>query len=136
MGILKKFNSTTQKLTLPNIHIAKIQPVLFLSFLCASSIALGRDYVIPPSTSTSSNVPWISDAAMEECVKKYNKGKWLLEEINEIYVDQYSENSVNYYNSQVTRYSNIIDDFNRNCAGKQSESAYKAAKKLNQQQNL
>lgn len=136
MNIFKNFNSSTQKVTFPNSNIAKIQPVLFLSLLCVSSIAFGRDYVTPPSTSTSSSVPWIADAAMEECVKKYNEGKWLLAEINEIYVDKYSEDSVNYYNFQVTRHSKMINDFNRDCAGKQSESAYKAAKKLNQQQNL
>lgn len=136
MSMIKKFNLTTQKVIFSNMNMTKIQPALFLSLLCASSMALGRDYVIPPSTSTSSSAPWISDAAMEECVKKYNEGKWLLAEINKIYVDQYSEDSVNYYNSQVNRHSNMIDEFNRDCAGKQSESAYKAAKKLNQQQNL
>lgn len=50
-----------------------------------------------------------------------------------MYVDQYSQTSVNNYNSRVKEHSNMIKFFNANCAGKQSESAYRAQQKLNNQ---
>lgn len=104
-----------------------------LLFVCIGSNTLARDYEIPPSTTTSANVPWITDAAMEECVKQYNEAKWLGEEIGTTKVDEYSQVSIDAYNSKISRYSQMTDYFNRSCAGKQSESAYRAAQKLNQQ---
>lgn len=101
--------------------------------MCISASASSRDYVVPPSSSTSANVPYISDEAMEQCVIIYNKAKWLGEEINRTSVNQYSKSSVNNYNAKVNRHSGMIDYFNDNCAGKQSESAYRAAQKLNNQ---
>ena len=76
----------------------------------------------------------ISDAAMEKCVKIYNEAKWLAESLQSMYVDQYSQSSVDNYNSQVQKHSNKINYFNKNCAGKQSQSAYEAAKRLNKRQ--
>lgn len=93
--------------------------------------AQGRVYKAPPSTSTSINVPYISDEAMERCVKLYNEAEWLQDKINVTQVDRYSSESVNSYNSNVNRHTQMIERFNRDCAGKQSESAYKAARKLN-----
>jgi hypothetical protein len=116
------------------LAFSKTIKLAFLSLLiCMSSPSFARDYVTPPSTSTSSNVPWISDVEMERCVKSYNEAKWLSEEMNSMVVDQYSQNSVDTYNTKVTHHSQMIDLFNQKCAGKQSESAYKAAQKLNRQ---
>lgn len=97
------------------------------------STITSKEYEIPPTSRTSANVPWISDAAMEQCVKIYNEAKWLGEEIDRTTVNQYSQTSVDLYNSKISRYSEMVDSFNRKCAGKQSESAYRAAQKLNQQ---
>jgi hypothetical protein len=69
---------------------------------------------------------------MKECVRIYNEAKWLSEELDRTEVDQYSEASVNAYNEKVTRHANMLDSFNRDCAGKQSESAYRAAQELNE----
>lgn len=70
---------------------------------------------------------------MEQCVKDYNEAKWLYEELNNTQVDQYSQASVDAYNAKVERHTRMTNAFNRNCAGKQSESARRAAEKLNQQ---
>jgi hypothetical protein len=114
------------------LNTAKIKLVLMLAVACTATNVSARNYEIPPTSITSSNVPWISDAAMEQCVKKYNEAKWLSEEIKKTNVNQYSQTSVDNYNSMITRQSKMTGDFNKNCAGKQSESAYKAAQKLNQ----
>lgn len=119
------------------IFCNKICATQYLSlFLClfVSNGASARNYEVPPSSRTSANVPYISDAAMERCVKIYNDAKWLHAELSRSNVDQYSPSSVSAYNAQVARHSKMTDYFNTNCAGKQSESAYRAAQKLNQQQ--
>jgi hypothetical protein len=110
----------------------KNQLVFLLSFMCISSSALSRYYEIPPTSTTSANVPWIPDIEMERCVKKYNEAKWLAEEIDKTEVNQYSQPSIDAYNYKITRHSQMTGYFNSNCAGKQSESAYRAAQKLNQ----
>jgi hypothetical protein len=106
--------------------------LLLSSILFLDSNAFGAEYKVPPTSSTSSSVPVISDAAMEQCVKIYNEGEWLGEDINRTNVDQYSQSSIDSYNAKVSRHTNMINYFNKECAGKQSYSAYKAAKKLNQ----
>ena len=90
-------------------------------------------YEVPPSSTVSGSVPWISDEAMESCVKLYNEGKWLGEKINSMQVDRYSQSSVSAYNNKVSKHSKLTNQFNQNCAGKQSKSAYEAAQKLNNQ---
>ena len=113
------------------VHIKKIifQGMLYLAaFTCS---AASKTYVVPPSTRTSSNVPYISDAAMVKCVSLYNNAKWLAEELDRTVVDQYSQESVDAYNTKVNKHREMSQIFNRDCAGKQSESAYKAAQALN-----
>lgn len=107
--------------------------VLLLFPSAMTTIALAQVYEVPPSTTTRTHVPVISDYAMEQCVKLYNEAKWLNQSIERMYVDQYSQSSVNSYNSAVERHSRMISQFNQECAGKQSKSAYEAAQKLNQQ---
>jgi hypothetical protein len=94
--------------------------------------AAQQQYEVPPSNSTTSDVPYISDEAMKQCVVLYNEAKWLDEEINSTQVDQHSQESVDAYNDKVSRHTSMIDAFNRDCAGKQSESAWRAAQELNQ----
>ena len=62
-----------------------------------------------------------------------NEAKWLANEIRRTkdQVDIYSEASVNEYNNKIARHTNMTEYFNRNCSGKQSESAYRAAQELN-----
>lgn len=103
---------------------------IFLSIIAVSSV-LAQTYEVPPSDRTSSSTPYISDEAMERCVVLYNEAKWLAEEIENTQVDQYSQTSVDAYNKKITGHASMIDAFNRDCAGKQSESAYKAAQELN-----
>lgn len=117
------------------MNTAMKQLTLLMGIFCVGSNAFSKDYQIPPSNTTHANVPWISDAAMEQCVKIYNEAKWLSEEIDRTIVNQYSQSSVDSYNSKVNRHSTMIRNFNSGCAGKQSESAYRAAQKLNQQQS-
>lgn len=118
------------------ILLKSIVAMFSVSFACAAiSDSVVRKYETPPSSSTSANVPYISDEAMEECVKIYNKAKWLSEEMQHSQVDNYNQKSVDDYNLKVTEHSVMIDYFNEYCAGKQSESAYRAAQKLNQQGN-
>lgn len=105
---------------------------LLVSHLSVQNLA-AETYQIPPSERTGSNVPYISDKAMERCVQLYNEAKWLQNEIGAIRVDRYSQSSVDNYNKKVAEHSRMISDFNQGCAGKQSESAYKAAQKLNNQ---
>lgn len=90
-----------------------------------------QEYEVPPSSSTYSDVPTISDEAMKSCVRLYNEAKWLADEIENTEVDQYSRKSVNAYNQKVDRHSGMIDRFNQECAGKQSEAAARAAQELN-----
>lgn len=104
---------------------------LLLTHIFAGS-AIAEVYETPPSKTTSTlDAPYISDEDMEQCVKLYNEAKWLADEMRSTAVDRYSQASVDAYNNTVTRHSNMIDAFNRDCAGKQSESAYKAASRLN-----
>lgn len=102
--------------------------VLTSFFITLNAISL--TYEIPPSIAAS-YAPYISDSAMEQCVRLYSKSKWLMDEIDQIQVNQYNQLSVDNYNSKVSRHSKMINSFNKDCAGKQSESAYRAAKKLN-----
>jgi hypothetical protein len=97
--------------------------------------AEARKYEVPPSNSTTRSVPYIPDKEMERCVEIYNESTWLGEEIDKIQVDKYSEAEVNSYNAKVSKFTRMTDYFNKYCAGKQSESAYKAAQKLNQESN-
>jgi hypothetical protein len=100
--------------------------------LVSVSAALAQQqYEVPPSDTTTSNVPYISDEAMKECVRLYNEAKWLAEEIGATQVDEYSQESVDAYNAKVARHSGMTDRFNSDCAGKQSESAWRAAQELN-----
>jgi hypothetical protein len=96
-----------------------------------ASGAFGQTYEVPPSGSTSSSVPYISDYAMEQCVVLYYKAKWLNEELEKTQVNQYSQASVDAYNNKVTSHATMLSTFNSDCAGKQSESAYKATQELN-----
>ena len=106
--------------------------IVLLAITMGAQSVSAKVYEVPPSSTVRGSVPWISDEAMESCVKLYNEGKWLGEKINRMQVDQYSQSSVSAYNNKVSKHSKLTNQFNQNCAGKQSESAYKAAQKLNQ----
>lgn len=106
--------------------------ILVISFI--TSLLYSRTYEVPPTSSTKAGVPIISDKKMEECVKLYNQAKWLNEELNEMYVNQYESNSVNNYNNKIKEQKKITQKFNAECAGKQSYSAWKATQKLNKGQ--
>lgn len=101
------------------------------SSMAICSFVMAQTYEVPPSSSTYGSVPVISDAEMENCVKIYNEAKWLAQDIDTTTVDRYSQYSVDSYNQKVQKHSQMINYFNRNCAGKQSQSAYEAAQKLN-----
>ena len=105
--------------------------ILFLSAILVSQCVFAQRYEVPPTSSTSSRTPVISDAAMEQCVKLYNQAKWLAEEIDRTHVDNYNHAAVNSYNNKISSHSQMTNRFNRDCSGKQSRSAYEAAKKLN-----
>ena len=112
----------------------KIAICIVSAALTPVSGALAQDYQeyeIPPSSSTTLSVPYISDVAMKECVRIYNEAKWLSEEIDGTEVNRYSQAAVNAYNAKVSQHANMTAAFNRDCAGKQSESAYRAAQELN-----
>jgi hypothetical protein len=115
------------------IHI-KIIAILMLGLISVviSQKIFALKYETPPSSS-SSHAPVISDAAMEECVKLYNEAKWLSINIDTLQVNSYSQSSINAYNKKISDHSEMIRLFNQDCAGKQSESAYRAAQKLNNQ---
>lgn len=104
---------------------------VILSPLLLANSAWGQNYEVPPSSSTSSFVPYISDAAMEQCVILYNRVKWLGEEIERTQVNQYDGAAVEAYNDKVNSHTSMLSNFNNNCAGKQSYSAYKATQELN-----
>jgi hypothetical protein len=105
--------------------------ILFLSVFLFSQCVFAQRYEVPPTSSTGSHTPVISDAAMEQCVKLYNEAKWLGGDINSTQVDNYNSSSVNRYNSKIRQHTQMTNRFNSDCAGKQSRSAYEAAKKLN-----
>ncbi len=104
---------------------------IFLAAILGTQNAVANVYKVPPSSTTRGSVPWISDQAMEACVKLYNEAEWLNGEMSSTYIDRYSQASVDSYNNKVSQHTQMINNFNRNCAGKQSESAYNAAQKLN-----
>ena len=104
--------------------------LVLILIIAGSTNLMARQYVEPPSSSASS-APVISDEAMKVCVKLYNEAEWLNEEIGNMHVDQYIQKSVNAYNAKVNKHSNMTNVFNRDCAGKQSYSAWKAAQELN-----
>lgn len=109
----------------------KIIKTISILIILGLQVVNAENYELPPTSRSYGNAPVISDEAMEKCVKLYNEAKWLGDEINNMYVDRYSQSSVNKYNSKISKHSKMINFFNKNCAGKQSESAYRAAKKLN-----
>ena len=107
--------------------------VSIIALIFWSCTSFAASYEVPPSDRTSANVPVISDAAMEQCVKLYNEAKWLAQELESTSLNQYDAAAVDAYNEKVSIHSSMTNRFNTNCAGKQSESAYRAAQKLNQQ---
>ncbi len=107
--------------------------VSIVALIFWSCTSLAASYEVPPSDRTTASVPVISDAAMEECVKLYNEAKWLAQELDAAQVNRYDEAAVDAYNEKVSIHGSMTDRFNADCAGKQSESAYRAAQKLNQQ---
>ena len=104
--------------------------LIILTLSIGLTRGFSQNYEVPP-TESGSNAIVISDAAMEQCVKLYNETKWLEEEIDRTVVDQYSSYSVNAYNDKVNKANMMSQMFNRDCAGRQSYSAWKAAQKLN-----
>lgn len=89
-------------------------------------------YLIPPSSTqivSANNI--ISDDEMKQCVQLYNEALVIEKKLNSMMVNQYDSESVNSYNLIVTEYSRMIRSFNVKCAGKQSQSAYEQAQKLN-----
>ncbi|BDX02837.1 hypothetical protein MACH16_15850 [Marinomonas pontica] len=108
---------------------------VIILFYFSSSVAQ-PSYKIPPSISSSASVPVISDQRMQACVEIYNHAEWLASEIKSEKIDIYSQESVDSYNALITKHSNLIDNFNRECAGKQSRSACEAAQKLNRENGL
>lgn len=109
-----------------------LKQTLSLSLLFTfSSLSIAQNYVLPPSSSTRGHVPVVSDELMEQCVEVYNQAKWLEEKINQMVVDQYSNESVSQYNVNVDKHHTLTNWFNNNCAGKQSYSACKATQELN-----
>lgn len=112
-----------------NISKAVFKAICLTALTTPSAYA--QTYKVPPSSSTSARVPYISDAAMEQCVVLYNRALWLANDIDRTKVDEYSQASVDAYNAKVSTHKNMTNAFNRDCAGKQSESAYKAAQELN-----
>jgi hypothetical protein len=111
----------------------KVLIVIFFCSIASIVQAEARIYEVPPSGSTGKSVPVISDKEMEECVKLYNNTNWLIEELDNTQVDQYSGAEVDAYNEKVSAVSEMNADFNKHCAGKQSKSAYDAAEKLNRE---
>lgn len=104
--------------------------LIILTLSIGLTQVFSQNYEVPP-TESGGNAIVISDAAMEQCVKLYNETKWLEEEIDRTVVDQYSSYSVNAYNDKVNKANMMSQMFNRDCAGRQSYSAWKAAQKLN-----
>ena len=117
-----------------SMPLLKYLSICLLVFFGTTAFCM--DYEVPPSRSTSSYVPYISDKEMERCVEIYNKAKWLSDEVDRTVVNKYDQNAVDSYNSKINHYSKMIDYFNKNCAGKQSESAYRAAQELNKKKKL
>lgn len=116
--------------TLKQTYVGKI--ALAFIVLSSASFAFAQTYKVPPSSTVMGDVPVISDAAMEACVKLYNEAEWLYANIRSTRVDQYNQASVNAYNEKVARHNQMTTDFNLYCAGKQSQSAYEAAQRLNE----
>lgn len=110
--------------------------ILILSALFSVSALAQNYYKTPPTSSTTGYVPVISDELMKLCVERYNQAEWLYQELNNAYVDQYSQASVNAYNAKVSQHRQLTQWFNANCAGKQSRSACEAAKELNRKNGI
>ena len=104
---------------------------IFVAMILSTQSVMAQVYEVPPSSSVSHSVPVISDEAMEVCVILYNDAKNLKSKMNTIHVDRYSKSSVSAYNSKVNRHTQMTNQFNSDCAGKQSRSAYEAAQRLN-----
>lgn len=102
----------------------------------ASSAFAKGSYTVPPTHSTYGHVPVISDAQMRECVELYNQQKWAAAELSQTRVNHYSQQSVDAYNQQVNKINQMTNEFNKKCAGKQSESACKEANRLNRERGL
>ncbi|OOH90864.1 stress protein, tellurium resistance protein TerZ [Pasteurellaceae bacterium 15-036681] len=109
--------------------------ILFSLSLLSFSAFTQQYYVAPPTSSTRGYVPVISDELMKQCVE-YNQAKWISEELDRTIVNRYSSYEVEQYNNKIAQVNSYSDWFNRNCAGKQSYSACKAAQELNAKQGL
>lgn len=118
---------------------AAIGAALVWGYLALSNPAVanqGRSYTMPPSHSTYGYASVISDEDMKKCVELYNQAKWLSEELDKMQVNEYSESSVNAYNEKAAKGNLLVNQFNRLCAGKQSESACAQANALNRENGL
>ena len=116
-----------------NILRLLINGVIVITMSFTSTALVAAEYKVPPTKTTHSSVPYISDKAMKKCVVLYNHAEWLKDELNTMNVDQYSQKSIDNYNNKVNRHTTMTQKFNRNCAGKQSYSAWKVAQELNNQ---
>ncbi|OOF44795.1 hypothetical protein [Rodentibacter trehalosifermentans] len=114
----------------------KKRTFLIVCSLLAGFAMANQPYTAPPTSFTQGYVPVISDAQMEQCVEIYNQAKWLGKALQNTYIDQYSQVSVNSYNDKVAQHQQMINWFNQNCAGKQSRSACEAARELNRKNGM
>lgn len=113
-----------------------MKSIILLSCLLSTTAIASESYVTPPTSSTRGSVPVISDKQMEQCVKLYNETEWLYKKLGSVYVDSYSQKSVDNYNEMVSQHSRMTTEFNISCAGKQSRSACKAVQKINKEKGL
>lgn len=110
--------------------------ILLANLLIIPITAFGQSYQVPPSSSTTSYVPVISDEKMEECVKLYNEATWLSQSLNSQVLNRYNAEEVNAYNLKVSQHRSMISKFNNECAGRQSRSACEAANRLNEENGI
>lgn len=94
-----------------------------------------QSYKVPPSHYGSYGYV-ISDEEMQKCVELYNQAIWLIDEVESMHVDRYSEASVNAYNEKAEQANALMRKFNAKCADRASESACKEANKLNREKGL
>ncbi|SMD00211.1 hypothetical protein SAMN02746065_1207 [Desulfocicer vacuolatum DSM 3385] len=131
---LKMSESIKKVSTVQFLNKALYATVLLIMGACGIATADDKIYKIPPSSTTYSSVPYISDHEMEQCVRLYNEIRWLGDDIKNKQTTLYTQSAINSYKNLADRYSSMVNKFNCDCAGKQSESAYRAAQKLNNEQ--
>ena len=107
----------------------------FAAFLLLQSALVSANQ---PATQTKAGgfIPVISDFDMKQCVKLSKKAEAEWQELLALPYDEQDEKKMKKVRNQIELHSRMVEQFNKNCAGRQSKSSCEKIKKARAAQGL